>query len=160
MEHSKIGLLLKTVVVGCVVLAVAAYSITAYPFFNRDILIFYPTIHQYYPYWFCLFAPSLIIILIALRSAWVIVSNIGNDNSFCPENYKRFDRIKTLALIYAGYIFIVEVACFLVFVHKPFLFISSMVLTLVAVGIAVVCKVLAILLKKATDLQDEQSLTI
>ena len=160
MEHSKIGFLLKSVVVGCGVLAIAAYLIISYPFINRDVLIFYPTIHQYYPYWFCCFAPSLVIILVALRSAWVIVSNIGNDNSFCIENSKRFDRIKLLALMYAGYIFLVEVMCFLIFAHKPFLFISSMVLTLVAVGIAIVCKVLAILIGKATDLQDEQNLTI
>ena len=160
MEQSKIGLLLKCVVAGCVVLAIGAYVIVAFPFYKPHILEFYPTIYQYYPYWFAAFAPSLILILIALKHAWVIVSNIGSDNSFCRDNADRFKKISNLATIYGAYIFIVEVIAFLIFTHKPFLFISSMVLTLVAGGIAVVCRVLAILIRKATDLQDEQELTI
>jgi len=160
MEHSKIGIMLKAVVIGCGVLVVSAYLLITYPMFNEGVLKFYGDISGFYPYWYACFVVSIVPILIALRHAWVIVSNIGADQSFCKDNAIRFKKISVLAFIFAGYVFLVEIIFFLIFTKMPFLFISGTVLGLVAIGIGTVALVLAMLIDKATDLQDEQSLTI
>ena len=110
--------------------------------------------------------------LIALGHYFHICANIGNDRSFCPDNARRMDAIARLlflasALWAAGLILlpllggISEVSGYITLAFGPMALYVRMALALLAtLAVGLVAKMMALLVGRASRLQEENDLTI
>ncbi len=114
-----------------------------------------------------LFWPCLIFIWIgcipvyaALYQAWIIFTNIGNDDSFCEENVRRLKIVSKLSIAEIIMYFGAAVALLIANLIHIQVFIVIFVILFAAIFVAMSSAALSHLVSKAVALQQENDLTI
>lgn len=159
MEQSKIGAMLKAVVIGFTFIVVVVYTLLI-PILGRDIIYNYPEFSGWFWPWIIFLSLTAIPLLIAIFYAWKVVVNIGKDNSFCIENAVAFKNIMSMAILDTTYFFIGQIILLLLGMNHPTIFFISVVIVFIGIAVSIVCGALSTLLKKAASLQEDQDLTI
>ena len=103
---------------------------------------------------------GLIVVAIALGYGWRIFGEIGRDNSFCRENARRLRVISLLALADTCLCILSMVMLLVLNALHPGVFLLMLLIAVVGAGIAVAAAALSHLTLKASQLQDENNLTI
>lgn len=130
------------------------------PDLGREAVSMNPELH--YMYW-----PSLIFIWItavpfytALFKLWSICEEIYKDNSFCMKNAVRLKDVCKLALSECIlYLLAIILLSFYKVLH-PGILIIILFIIFIGISVAVVSAALSHLVEKASDLKDENDLTI
>ena len=115
-----------------------------------------------YLFWPCLifFWVTELIVIVALREAWLIFTEIGRDNSFCWQNAKRLGKISRLAAADSVLYAVCAVVLVLLRAMHPSVLLVFAGIVLVGLAIAVASAALSHLTQKAAALKDENDLTV
>lgn len=113
-------------------------------------------------FWPCLIFiwAACVPVYMALYQAWMIFTNIGEDNSFCEENVLRLKKVSRLSIIVViGYSL---AAAFLLLIKMVnlLIFMVIFIILFASIFVATSSAVLSHLVKKALELQKENDLTI
>ena len=148
------GLVIATGLIGLII------CLFLVPWLGRDAVILNPKLdYMFYP---CLIFIWITAIpfFIALVKCWGISCEISKDNSFCEKNAKTLQFISKLALSEALlYIIALVLLVFLNVLHSG-IFLMILFIIFVAIAIAVVAAAVSHLVKKASDLKQENEFTI
>ena len=159
MSQKHCANMLKAFVVLVAVVMAAIYFGLA-PYIAVSIVHNYPEYIQAFWPWLGFVLLSAIPVFWALTEAWVIFSRIGLDRSFCMENANSMRRISILAAVESFYLMAGNIALSIFVVNHPSVFLFFTVLAFFALMICGVCAALAMLIRKASTLQEENDLTI
>ncbi|MDO4710582.1 MAG: DUF2975 domain-containing protein [Peptostreptococcaceae bacterium] len=99
-------------------------------------------------------------IYMALYQAWMIFTNIGEDNSFCEDNILRLKIISRLSIIVVSMYSFAAFALLFMDLVSIYIFLAIFVILFASIFIAVLSAVLSHLVKKAVELKNENDLTI
>ncbi|MDO5063007.1 MAG: DUF2975 domain-containing protein [Peptostreptococcaceae bacterium] len=115
-----------------------------------------------YMFWPCLIFIwiACIPIYMALYQAWMIFTNVGEDNSFCEDNMLRLKKISRLSIVV---VMMYSLAAFgLLFMNlvSIYIFLAIFVILFASIFVAVSSAVLSHLVNKAVELKNENDLTI
>ena len=110
--------------------------------------------------WLSFVLISCVPVFWALAEAWGIFTRIGNDRSFCRENAVSMRRIAILAAAESAYLLLGDIAMAVFVINHPGIFLFILILAVIAVMVCGVCWALSLLIKKASNLQEENDLTI
>lgn len=159
MKRKELTKWLKIVIAFAALIGVFLCFIVA-PFLGREAVFMYPELS--YMFW-----PSLIFIwatavpfYAALYKGWLICEEISNDNSFCRENGQRLKEISKLALFECILYLVAMVVLLILNLLHPSILLMALFVIFVGVSIAVVAAALSHLVEKASELEEENDLTI
>lgn len=115
-----------------------------------------------YMYWPCLIFLWITAIpfYIALYKLWLISEEISKDNSFCMENAKGLKDISNLALSECILYLLAAILLFSFKVLHPGILIIILFIIFIGVAIAVASATVSHLVEKASNLKNENDLTI
>ena len=91
---------------------------------------------------------------------WLVASNIGNDNSFSIANAKHLKWASYFAMIDAGYFFAVNIIFLLTDKSHPFVLGLALMVCFVGTAFSVCMAALSHLVKKASEIKEENDYTI
>lgn len=97
---------------------------------------------------------------IALWNFWKICTRIGEDNSFCNENAEAMKQMALMAFLIVCLIIAAVVFLGILGHLGMAYFMIGFFVACVAAGVSVVCYALSLLIRKATEIKEENDLTI
>ena len=159
MEVKALGKWLKIVLFGIGVCGVFIYLIV-FPSLGDSFAYENPEFAYCFWPWLVFLWISGIPCYIFLALGWKIATNIGKDNSFSKENAKYFKWGAWLAAGDTAYFFIGNIVLLLLNMSHPGITLASMVVSFIGISIAVCAAVLSHLVQKASELKEENDLTI
>ena len=160
MKQEVLAKWLKMIIVGVSICILIVYAYVT-PAFGGDLVYnAYPEFLSWYKPWMLFIIGTAIPIALALVCCWRIASEIGKDNSFSYVNAKMLKRIAVLAITDASYFFIGNVVLLLVNKNHPGVLLLALMLAFAGVAIAVAFFALSHLVTKATEIKEENELTI
>ncbi len=131
------------------------------PLFGKDLIEQNPEFSHWYVPWLAVLWIAAIPCYLVLYNSWKITAKISRDQSFCMETAVYLKRICILSLMDSGYFFIANMTLlFLLNMSHPGVMLASLVVDFAGVAVAGVAAVLSHLVQKATELQQQQELTI
>ena len=110
--------------------------------------------------WLILIWISAIPCYAVLVFGWLISSNIGRDNSFSVANANYLKWVSYMALIDVAYFFIVNVVMLIIDKSHPFIMAVGLVVCFVGTAFSVCAAALSHLVKKASEIKEENDYTI
>lgn len=159
MKQSTLAKWLKMILVGVGICGIVGYA-WVIPSFGQMLVRDNPEFdYCYYPWLFFLWATA-IPCYIALVLGWRIASNIGADRSFSLENAKLLKWISVLALVDAGFFFIMNILYLFLGLSHPGVTLISLVVVFAGIAVSVAAAVLSHLVMAAQELQEQSDLTI
>ena len=130
------------------------------PWLGRDTVAMYPELSYMY-------LPCLIFIwitalpfYIALWKLWLISCEISKDNSFCKENAHSLKLISKLALLECLLYLAAIIFLLILNLLHPSILLMALFIMFVGISMAVASATLSHLVEKASDLKQENDLTI
>ena len=159
MSQKKCANLLRAIVIVAAIAAAAVYFalVPSIAVYLRDM---YPEFAFAFWPWLIYVTISCVPVYWALFSAWQIFTRIGLDRSFCDENARDMRTIAILAAADGVYFFVGSIAVSILVTGHPAVFLLFTALTIAALILSGVCAALAMLIGKASRLQEENDLTI
>ncbi|MDD4760668.1 MAG: DUF2975 domain-containing protein [Bacteroidaceae bacterium] len=159
MERKELTKWLKIVIVFAALTGVLLCFIIA-PFLGSETVFIYPELG--YMYWPCLIFVwvTAVPFYVALYKGWLICEEISNDNSFCQENAQRLKEISKLALFECILYLAAMIILLVLNLLHPSILLMTLFVIFVGISIAVVCAALSHLVEKASELKEENDLTI
>lgn len=130
------------------------------PWIGKDFTTFEPSLA--YLFWPCLIFiwVTAIPFYIALGISWFICNDVLRDSSFSKQNAKRLKVISKLALLESILYVVASIALFVFNLLHPSILLIILFIIFIGIAIAVVTAVLSHLVEKASDIKDENDLTI
>ena len=128
------------------------------PLFGRD--IFYPEKESMFIPWMIFLLITAIPCYIFLIMGWKIASNIENDRSFSMENALFLKKMAHLALGDSVFFFIGNIVLLFLSLSHPAMMLGSLVIDFLGISVSVGCAALSHLVRKASEIQSENELTI
>ena len=148
---------------GIVMIAAAVGLIFCFwivPLLGKDAVSMYPELDY-------MFFPCLSFIWItaipfymALWESWNICGKISKDQSFCEENANSLKRISILSIIECAFYLMAAIILMLFNLLHPSILLIMLFILFVGVSISIFTATLSHLVKKASDLKQENDLTI
>ena len=138
---------LKTVIVMSALCLLIVYA-AVLPMVAKSIVFAYPEFSGRYHPWSIFCSLTAIPCAATLIFAWKIAANIGRDRSFSMENAKHLRKIAYLAAIDAGYFFIGNIVLLILGMNHPTVFLVSMFLVFIGIGLSVAAAALSHLVQK------------
>lgn len=160
MKQKELAAALKGIIILCI-LALALLAGLLLPSFGQSIAGENPELA--WMFWPCLgFAwLTCVPVLAVLVLVWKLATQIGADNSFCPENARRLKWICCLAMVDTGLYVLAGIAAFAYFRGLPPILLFPLFFILcLGVAISVVAAVFSHLVQKGADMKADQDLTI
>lgn len=150
--------------VKCMIILVALCGLAVYIFIIpscvQSVIYGYPEFgYCYYP-WMILIWLTALPCYGVLFLGWKISTNIGENNSFCPENARYLKWISLLAAGDVGFFFIMNIVYLFLNMNHPGIVLASLIIVLIGIAIAVVAAVVSHLVMKAAELQEQADLTV
>lgn len=159
MEQRILAWWLKILVIFVGVCGIALCA-GALPMAGRHLAAAYPEFaYCYYPWLIFLWILALPCFA-ALALAWKIFGNIEKDCSFCMENAGYLRKVSYLAAADALLLTLGNTVFLLMNMNHPSVFLLSLMVAILGVGISVAAAVLSHLVMKAAQLQEQSDLTI
>ena len=159
MNHNKLAIQLKTVIIGVAVFGLIVY-LWIVPMLGKGIASMAPEFsHAFMPWLLFLWATG-IPCYTALFFAWKIASNIARDNSFCRDNARLMNRIAKLAAADGIFFFLGNLVLLFAGINHPGIVIVSIFVTCIAMGIFVAASALSHFIMEASELQEQSDYTI
>lgn len=130
------------------------------PALGHDAVLMYPELD--YMYWPCLIFIWITAIpfYFALYKGLLICQEISADNSFCTENAQRLKEISKLALSECILYLAAMIILFVLNLLHPSILLITLFIIFVGISIAIVSAALSHLVEKASELKEENDLTI
>lgn len=130
------------------------------PLGGKEFVKNYPELSSYYIPWlfflWILAAPCFA----ALGLAWKIFGNIEKERSFCMENAEALQKFSYLAAADSVILLVGNVLLLFLNRSHPAVFLASVLVIIVGIGIAAAAAVLSHLVRQAAGIQEENELTI
>ncbi len=159
MSRKTVSNLLKALVV-CTALGVIFAIAVLLPVYLRHVVEVCPELQACF-FWSMLFAVVLAVPMgWALTLAWQVFTTIGNDTTFCAENAVRLQTAALLAAIDTALVLAGAVFLFFANALPPFLCIAFGGLIFLGFALAVVCFALGQLVAQASNIKQENDLTV
>ena len=143
MKQKELALWLKVIIIGTAICGIVIYS---------GII---PHLLGYLVIWISSIPCFSVLVL-----GWLIATNIGKDKSFSKANARHLKWVSYLALMDAVYYFLVNCIFLLLDLSHPFVMGIAVIIVFVGAAISVVAAALSHLVEKASDIQEENDLTI
>lgn len=159
MNHNKLALQLKSVIIGVAIFGLLVY-LWIVPMLGKGIASLYPEFSHAYMPWLAFLLTTGIPCYTALFFAWKIASNIGADHSFCTDNGILMKRIAKLASADGIFFFLGNIVLLFAGINHPGIVIVSLLVMCIAMGISVAASALSHLIMEAAELQEQNDLTI
>ena len=159
MNHNKLAIQLKSVIIGVAIFGLMVY-LWIVPTLGRNIAAMFPEFSHAFIPWLAFLWATGIPCYTALVFAWKIAANIGNDHSFCRENGILMKRIARLASGDGIFFFLGNIVLLFAGINHPGIVIVSVFVTCIAMGIYVAASALSHLIMEAAELQEQSDLTI
>jgi hypothetical protein len=159
MNHNKLAIQLKAVIIGVGIFGLMVY-LWIVPTLGRNMAEMFPECADAYLPWLLFILATGIPCYTALFFAWKIASNIGADNSFCKDNGILMKRIARLAAGDGIFFFLGNIVLLFAGINHPGIVIVSIFVTCIAMGIFVAASALSHLIMEAADLQEQSDFTI
>lgn len=159
MSHLFISKVFKAIIVFAGVLG-ALLFFWAIPSLGKMLLVNMNQFHQYYSLWFGGYILFGIPCYYVLIQAWKIANNFGNEQIFVAKNGSLFHSIYLAAVIDSTLFLIFALICFVIGINPLFLLMIKVFIALVGFSFAFCVKILAQMVFKAADLQEESDFTI
>lgn len=159
MKRKELAKWLKMVIVFAALIGVFLCIVLA-PALGHDAVSMNPELD--YMFWPCLIFIWITAIpfYVALYKVWLICQEISKDNSFCLENAKRLKEISKLALSECIFYLIGMIILLSMNLLHPSVFFMMTFIIFVGVSIGIVSAALSHLVEKASELKNENDLTI
>ena len=159
MNHNKLALQLKTVIIGVAIFGLLVY-LWIVPTLGQNFANMFPECAYAYWPWLIFIWATGIPCYGALIFAWNIAGRIGQDNSFSVENGISMKRIAKLASADGIFFFLGNIVLLLAGINHPSIVIVSLLVMCIAMGISVAASALSHLIMEAAELQEQNDLTI
>lgn len=159
MNHNKLSIQLKTVILGVAVFGIMVY-LWIVPTLGKNMTAMFPECAEAYTPWLIFIWATGIPCYTALVFAWKIATNIGSDNSFCMANGILMKRIAKLAAADGIFFFLGNIVLLFIGINHPGIVIVSVFVTCIAMGIFVAASALSHLIMEAAELQEQSDYTI
>lgn len=159
MKQTELVKWLKIIIVFAALLGLFLCFVLA-PNIGKDTAAMYPEVD--YMFWPCLIFIWITAIpfYIALYKGWLMCKEISKDNSFCLDNAKRLKDIGKLALFESIFYFVGMIILLNMNLLHPSIFFMMVFIIFVGISIGIVSFALSHLVEKASELKDENDLTI
>jgi cytochrome bd-type quinol oxidase subunit 2 len=148
------AMLIGTGICGTIFLCVIIFGVAG------DILQEYPEFSSWYLPWTIFLLLTALPCYLTLFIGWQIADNIRHDKSFIMENVNKMRLVSKLAAGDALFFFLGNIVLFLCGMNHPGILLLSLFVSFAGVVISVGMAVLTYHAEKATELQDENDLTI
>jgi len=159
MNQTKFAKWLKII---CILIALCGgiFYLDIIPMIGQSILISYPELSNYYWYWLIFIWITAIPCYLALFYFWNICLEIGKDRSFTRKNSILLKRISELSLLDSVILFLGNII--LAFMNKNHagVMIGMLFIILAGIGISLLASTLSHLVLKASEIKEENELTI
>ena len=159
MNHHKLAIQLKAVIIGVAVFGLMVY-LWIVPMLGKSIAAMFPEFSHAFVPWLAFLWATGIPCYTALFFAWKIAANIGADHSFCRENGRLMNCIARLAAADGIFFFLGNLVLLFASINHPGIVILSIFVTCIAMGIFVAASALSHLIMEAAELQEQNDLTI
>lgn len=159
MTQQSLSKWLKGIIIGIAVCGIIIYG-GLLPMLGKDFAAANPEFaYCYYP-WLAVLWISAIPCYLVLFNGWKITAEIARDNSFSLENAHYLKRICMLALMDSVYFFIANLVMLFLNMNHPSILLASLFVDFAGVVVAVTAAGLSHLVLKASEIQQENELTI
>lgn len=158
MTQAKLANLLKLICIGLGIIGAAVYFYVL-PTVGQDWAGDTGCVSAFWP-WLLFLWGTGIPCYASLWQFWGVCSEIKADNSFSEENAVRMKNISLLILGDVGYFFAGNIVFLVLNMNHPGIFLVSLAIDVVGVGIGIAAAALSHLVYKAAILKDENDLTI
>ncbi|NLY77089.1 MAG: DUF2975 domain-containing protein [Tissierellia bacterium] len=130
------------------------------PVFGIQVVEEYPELS--YMFWPCLIYiwATAVPFYIALYKVWQIVKEISKDNSFCLKNAMALRSIGILALLDSFLYFVGMIILSSLNILQPTIGLAMLIIVFIGIAIGIVSFTLSRLVRKASDIKEENDLTI
>ena len=159
MKQKELALWLKVIIIGTAICGIVIYS-GIIPHLLGYLVEQNSMLQANVLPWLIVIWISSIPCFTVLILGWLIACNIGKDRSFSKANAKHLKWVSYLALIDAAYYFIINCIFLLIDLSHPFVMGIAVIIVFVGAAISVVAAALSHLVEKASDIQEENDLTI
>ncbi len=159
MKLVKLGIFLKTIIVGIAICGIAACAYVI-PQTGKFIIKIYPELKSWFTPWLIFILSAAIPCFAALPFAWNIATQIKKDNSFSITNAKSLKAVSILAAADSVYFLIGNIVLWLFSYSHPSIVLLSLFAVFAGISIAVISASLSHLVLKAATIKDENDLTI
>ena len=130
------------------------------PVVGKELSGMSPELGRYFKPWVTFVWVLAIPCFVALVHAWMIFSNIEKDKAFSVENAKHMEKISYLAGADTIVLISGNIVLLILNMNHPSVFLVLLLIGIIGIGISVAAAVLSHLIQKASNLQDENDLTI
>lgn len=159
MEMKKLARLLQLALIGAAVIGVVVFFV-AVPMLGQEMATIYPEYAVAFWPWLIFLWLCAVPCFLSLVPGWRVFGRLAKKNAFCRENGEDMKTIARLAFFDTA-LFIVGNAVMMGFGwHQPGLMLAALVVCGCGVVIGVVAQVLGVLVLEATNLREENDLTI
>ncbi len=159
MKQKSLSNWLKAIIIGMGIIGLVFYGLVV-PELGNDLVSHYPEYSSAYYLWIGFLWLTAVPCYIVLYFAWKISDNIGKDNSFCKENAVSMKHISTLAAGDSIFFFAGNIIYLIIGFNHPSIVLAALAVVFIGISIAVAAAVLSHLILKATEMKEENDLTI
>ena len=159
MEQRKMVKWLKFLVIFVAICGLIMCAVVI-PVVGRELSGMSPELGRYFKPWVIFVWVLAIPCFAALIHAWMIFNNIEKDKAFSMENAKHMEKISYLAGADTIALISGNIVLLILNINHPSVFLVFLMIGIIGIGISVAAAVLSHLIQKATNLQDENDLTI
>ena len=159
MEQRKMVKWLKFLVIFVAICGLILCAVVI-PVVGRELSGMSPELERYFKPWVIFVWVLAIPCFAALIHAWMIFNNIEKDKAFSMENAKHMEKISYLAGADTIALISGNIVLLILNMNHPSVFLVSLMIGIIGIGISVAAAVLSHLIQKAANLQNENDLTI
>jgi hypothetical protein len=159
MSQKSIAKWIQGILIGFAICGVVLYA-GIIPMIGKDMVYDYPEFGYMFLPWLIFLLLTAIPCYIFLFYGWKISVNIDNDRSFCEDNAQHLKKMAYLALGDTVFFLLGNIVYLFLGMNHPGILLGSFLIDFVGVAFSVGCAALSHLVKKASDLQTENDLTI
>lgn len=144
----------------CVTLCVLAAYFGALPLLADVLRTGYPEFSDRVWPWMGFLWGSVMPVCAALACCWCVAREIGKENAFSHRNARLLHAIACLAVFDSAYILLGDLVLFLLSMSHPSVALALLAVVLLGVSVAVAAEALSRLIRSATQLREENDLTV
>ncbi|QOR35254.1 DUF2975 domain-containing protein [Clostridium sp. 'deep sea'] len=159
MSQKQLAKLLKAIIIGLFICGIFV-GLFLVPYVGNSLLKDYPEFTSRFWPWIILIYVVITPCFIVLFKVWSIALSIENDKSFTKQNCKILQQISYIALFDSAFFLIMNLVYMLFNISHASIFLASFFVAFVGIAFSVVSGALSHLVKKASDIREENEYTI